>query len=81
MHRFIRRPTLRTLGRKRLPKHWKENGWPTGDRTAPPAFRRRRTRVIRHIENLHLANCIANDKLETYEPIGLTRRDALHLYL
>lgn len=73
------RPSLRTLGRKALPKGWNENG--EFRCHAPKSYRHDRVRSVRHRENHHLSNHLANNRsLEDFEPLCIAKRDADWLY-
>jgi ribosomal protein L32E len=73
------RQSIRTVGRKAMRKlGWHEN-CEVGVH-APAAFRRFLVGVARARENHHLRNVFANEQLDIYESVGMTKRNADWLY-
>jgi hypothetical protein len=77
------RVSLKTIGRKDIPKGWHENRSSRYQRpgaiNAPANYRRSLVLLARHKENHHLANHIANN-LESYEPLHIAKRDVNWLW-
>ena len=69
------RPSLRTLGRHRIPKRWHERC--ESSEHAPASHRRTLVRQARQRENHHLRHWRANDlSFEDFEPLGIAKRNA-----
>ena len=70
-----KRPSLRTLGRKALPKGWHENCEKSCH--APAEYRRHRMRSAIRKEKQDMANYFANNgSFENFEPLHIAKRDA-----
>ncbi len=69
------RPSLRTLGRHRLPKRWHEC-CETSEH-APASHRRTLVRGVRRRENHHLRSWRTGGlPFEDFEPLGVAKRNA-----
>ena len=73
------RVSLKTVGRRGIPKGWQENR-PWGGCHAPVAYRRARVRTARRRENNNLRNHLANNALDTYELLYIAQRDVDYLW-
>jgi hypothetical protein len=66
--------SVRFFVRKDVKKNWNENG--ERNQHAPKAYRHNLVRTARCKENHHLANAIANNNLDNYEPLCVAKHDA-----
>jgi hypothetical protein len=70
--------SVRFFTRKDVKKNWNENG--EKHQHAPKAYRHNLVRRARRKEKHNLANAVANNNLDNYEPLCVAKRDADWLY-